>query len=275
MKSKMKAFLMAALMLFTTVATLLGDATVVHANDLTIKLHYNRGDADYTDWSVWFWELGGEGIDTPFMEENGEMVATKVITPGVSEVGFIVRKPDWTKDIDKDQFINIAECLSGTVHVYVESQVEGYTKEYGDDVVIGTKLTAASYLDGKVSVTMTKALEDTTDAFTISNKNGDVMAIAAITGEGPEYLIELSSALALSEKYNITFDGNTYTITMPDYYSTEEFEAAYTYTGKDLGATWTKDATTVRVWAPTAEAVSVKLYETGAIYICCHWNFFD
>ena len=264
MKRKMKAFLMATLMLFTTVATLLGNATVVRANDLTIKLHYNRGDADYTDWSVWFWELGGEGVDTPFVEENGEMVATKTITPGVSEVGFIVRKPDWTKDIDKDQFINIAECLSGTVHVYVESQVEGYTKEYGDDVVIGTKLTAASYVDGKVSVTMTKALENTTDAFTISSKNGDVMAIAAITGEGPEYLIELASELALSEKYNITFDGNTYAITMPDYYSTEEFEAAYTYTGKDLGATWTKDATTFRVWAPTAEAVSVRLYETGA-----------
>ena len=80
MKRKMKAFLMATLMLFTTVATLLGNATVVRANDLTIKLHYNRGDADYTDWSVWFWELGGEGVDTPFVEENGEMVATKVVT---------------------------------------------------------------------------------------------------------------------------------------------------------------------------------------------------
>ena len=263
MKRKMKSFLMAALMVFTTVAALLGDATVVRANDLTIKLHYNRGDADYTDWSVWFWELGGEGVDTPFAEENGEMVATKVVTPGVSQVGFIVRKPDWTKDIDKDQFINIAECLSGTVHVYVESQVEGYEKVYGDDVVIGTKLTAASYVDGKVSVTMTKALDDTTGAFTINSKTGEV-AIAAITGEGPEYLIELASELELSEKYSITFDGSTYSITMPDYYSTDEFEAAYTYAGNDLGATWTKDATTFRVWAPTAEAVSVRLYETGA-----------
>ena len=46
-------------------------------------------------------------------------------------------------------------------------------------------------------------------------------------------------------------------------YSTAEFEAAYTYEGDDLGAVWTKDATTFRVWAPTAKSVKVNLYEGG------------
>lgn len=46
-------------------------------------------------------------------------------------------------------------------------------------------------------------------------------------------------------------------------YSTAEFEAAYTYEGDDLGAVWTKDATTFRVWAPTADKVMVNLYEGG------------
>ncbi len=46
-------------------------------------------------------------------------------------------------------------------------------------------------------------------------------------------------------------------------YSTAEFEAQYTYTGDDLGAVWTKEATTFRVWAPTADAVKVNLYEGG------------
>lgn len=47
------------------------------------------------------------------------------------------------------------------------------------------------------------------------------------------------------------------------FYSTPEFEAKYTYTGNDLGATWTKSRTDFRVWAPTAEAVSVILYDSG------------
>ena len=46
-------------------------------------------------------------------------------------------------------------------------------------------------------------------------------------------------------------------------YSTEAFESKYTYSGNDLGAEWTKDETTFRVWAPTAEKVSVNLYKSG------------
>lgn len=47
-------------------------------------------------------------------------------------------------------------------------------------------------------------------------------------------------------------------------YSSDEFEKQYTYTGNDLGAVWTKAQTTFRVWAPTASAVSVDLYDAGS-----------
>ena len=50
---------------------------------------------------------------------------------------------------------------------------------------------------------------------------------------------------------------------MPDFYSTEQFEAEYTYPGNDLGATWTKEKTVFRLWAPTAIGVKVNLYKTG------------
>jgi pullulanase len=47
------------------------------------------------------------------------------------------------------------------------------------------------------------------------------------------------------------------------WFSSTEFEMAYNYTGNDLGAVWTKEATTFRVWAPTATRVLVQLYRTG------------
>ena len=50
---------------------------------------------------------------------------------------------------------------------------------------------------------------------------------------------------------------------MASIYSSEAFEEAYTYAGDDLGATWTKEKTAFRVWAPTAEAVTVNLYASG------------
>jgi pullulanase len=44
-------------------------------------------------------------------------------------------------------------------------------------------------------------------------------------------------------------------------YDSPEFIAKYTYTGNDLGVTYTKASTKLRVWAPTATAVNVVTYK--------------
>ena len=46
-------------------------------------------------------------------------------------------------------------------------------------------------------------------------------------------------------------------------YSTKKFESAYTYTGTDLGAVWSREATAFRLWAPTAKAVALNLFSSG------------
>lgn len=92
-----------------TVATVFSDITPVLADgELIMKLHYHREDGAYDGWDAWLWPDGGEGGGYAFADEGGEMV-------------------------------------SGTVHIYVESGVEGYTKEYGEDAVIGTKLKGTVY----------------------------------------------------------------------------------------------------------------------------------
>ena len=50
---------------------------------------------------------------------------------------------------------------------------------------------------------------------------------------------------------------------LSSYYSSAEFEAEFTYEGDDLGATWNKESTFFRLWAPTAEEVQINLYESG------------
>ena len=50
---------------------------------------------------------------------------------------------------------------------------------------------------------------------------------------------------------------------MHEFYSSPEFEEKYTYNGNDLGAVWSREKTSFRLWAPTAKAVSIKLYKTG------------
>lgn len=265
MKRRVKALSLAVLMLFTTVAALLADTAVVRADDLVIKLHYHREDDNYDGWDVWMWEVGGEGGGYAFEEVDGEMVASKVVTPGVSSVGFIVRTADWTKDVDMDQFIDISEMVSGEVHIYVESGVEGYTKEYGENAVTGTKLSSAKYDgEGAITVVMTGAIEgDLGSAFIVKGSDGTVGVTEVTEGDKFTYTVKLAEALDPSGTYSITYDGNDYNVIIPSIYSTPEFEEEFTYSGDDLGAVWTAEKTTFRVWAPTAQSVTLNLYESG------------
>ncbi|WP_024864680.1 type I pullulanase [Butyrivibrio sp. FCS014] len=264
------ALLMAVVMAVTMFAGIGMSITVRADEGVTLKLHYHREDGNYDGWDVWMWPDGGEGEGIPFEDENGEMVATYSVPAGKTKVGYIVRTQDWDKDVDMDQFIDLSEVVSGTVHAYVESGVEGCVKEYGEDVMTGTKLKSAVY-DGdkaiKIELTgeIDKALLDT---FYVSGRLGDIEVTKAELSEKASdtqyfYDLTIGEVLDPNRNYRLGFDGQEFPVNMPIVYSTKEFEDKYTYEGDDLGATVTADKTVFRVWAPTAESVSVNLYESG------------
>ncbi len=260
------SFGLAVLLVFTAVCSFLGKSVTARAEGgAVIKLHYNRADGDYAPWRVWFWEAGCGGADYFFEETDGEQVATMEVSPGVTSVGFIVRTEDWTKDVDMDQFIDISEVISGTVDVYVESGVEGYTKEYGDDVVIGIKLKKASYdnENATIRVEMTAPIEEPEKAYKVFGRDGEIAISEVKAGEDNVYILTPETALDIYQDYGISFDGMEYEVRMPNVYSTKEFEEAYTYAGDDLGAVWTPEKTVFKVWAPLADEVYVNLYESG------------
>ena len=264
MKKRMIAFFAMLFMLLSYIPVS-GFTVANAAEELILKLHYHRPDNSYDGWTVWTWAAGMDGADYAFAEENGEMVATLTVAPGVTSVGFIVRTQDWAKDVDADQFIDIAEMVSGTVHIYVESGVEGYTKEYGDDAVIGVRLSKARF-DGEKTIVATftgKLEEDLNSYFTITGPNGTVAIEKVEAASDTEYHIVLAEELNSSKSYKITCDGLEYNVVMPILFSTPKFEEAYTYTGNDLGATYTKEKTSFRVWAPTADSVKLNLYSGG------------
>lgn len=113
-----------------------------------------------------------------------------------------------------------------------------------------------------IRVSMSSTLDDPMNAFSVVGPEGE-LTISSVTADGKIYTIETQEKIDLRNAYTLIFNGVEYTINLPSYYSTEEFEAEFTYNGNDLGANWTKDSTTFRVWAPTATAVMVNLYESG------------
>ncbi len=47
-------------------------------------------------------------------------------------------------------------------------------------------------------------------------------------------------------------------------FDSEQFNRKYTYTGNDLGASYSREKTVFKVWAPTADKVSLQLYTAGS-----------
>ncbi len=262
MKKRVLALLMALVMLSSLICV----PASADGDGVTIKLHYHRPDGEYADWSVWFWDLGKDGVDVPFVEEDGEMVATYEVGNGVEKVGFIVKLPNWAaKDVAEDQFIELGSALSGTIHVYVESGVKGYTTTYGDDIVTGTKVTKAEY-DGDLSISVTltdRLVSDPAGAFSLRKGDEEVGIASVVDNQSKTYTVKLSEGLDMMGAYTLIYDSKEYEVIMPDVFSTEKFEADYTYSGSDLGAVWTAEKTAFRVWAPTASAVKVNLYQSG------------
>ena len=242
--------------------------------DITIRLHYYRPDGNYSNWEVHMWN-GVESLSSTrkFEEElvsyDGKDWAVTTYYADASDtwVGFIVKTPDWTKDPDGDRHIDISDVTGGTVNVYAISgtALNDFVTDKSE-AVLGAKVTAAVY-DYKTSTI------EVTTSYPIENPTVDTFRL-----EGPDGQMTISAIEVIDETtYKLTYEGiidemNVYTlyfgdvpciVTIPNTYSTSDFEAEYTYEGDDLGANWTAEATTFRLWAPTAAQVLVNLYTAG------------
>ena len=256
-----------------TTATVKVILTGVQSNEVLVKIHYSRADGDYTDWNVWMWADNAGGAQYDFEEEDGEMVATYEIENGlfVNKVGFIVREGDWDSQEGGDRFVDLSNVVAGTVHCYVTSGQTAFTQDNGD-AVNGIKIVTAVYdrATNKVVVTMSEECDCDVNTFVIDCVSDDevVIKVTDVKDLGDaKYELTIDQDLTqmedLFETYTITHNNNVYPLTMPNVYSTDEFESTYTYTGDDLGATWTADGTTFKVWAPTADIVYLNLYQSG------------
>ncbi|EOD01789.1 alpha-amylase family glycosyl hydrolase [Caldisalinibacter kiritimatiensis] len=78
-----------------------------------VRLKYVRPDNDYTDWNLWIWGTGTEDVDQVDFEEITDegAIANIKVAPGVTQIGFIVRKgTDWStakQDIPDDRYIQL------------------------------------------------------------------------------------------------------------------------------------------------------------------------
>ena len=257
-------------------AILVGTGVAVKdTNEITVKIHYTRNDGNYTGWNLWAWsESGLGGASYKFVKEGNDMVATVSKIPGRSttRLGYHTRLNEWdAQDYGSDQWVDLSDVVSGTVHYYINSSSYGGTRVLGSDAIVGTKIVKTEYNRNTnvVKVSMSAPITGSAaEAFKIKCTSTDsAIDIESVEKNGNQYFLtlkqDISSLEALLLSYTITYDGYTYNLMTPNLYSSEEFEDAYAYSGSDLGLTYTANASTFKLWAPTADSVTLNVYSGG------------
>ncbi len=270
-KKLSKSIIAAILTMILALGCLVMPSVVNAAGETTVNIYYLREDGAYGDWDVWAWADGLEGAGYAFTD-NGDAhgaVTTVTITEATPKLGFIIRKPDWSaKDPDPDRFVDLSSVVSGTVNVYSVSGQEAFETDYSG-AVLGMKLKsagAASKTEVSFALTTAPAADDaiTTADFTIVSAGGQNVAVSSVEmTAAAEGKLTLGDELDYAKEYTISFRDTSMKLAMPDYFSSAEFEEAYTYTGDDLGVTFADGKTKFRVWAPTAEKIELNLYAAG------------
>jgi len=132
-----------------------------------------------------------------------------------------------------------------------------------ENVTSGIKVKDAVYKEGVgIQVSMTAPVSDPASAFALTGPEGKVAIQVEDSGNG-KYVLLPETPLDLYGSYTLTCGDGSYEVKMPNVYSTAAFEAEFTYEGDDLGAVWTAEKTAFRLWAPTADSVTINLYEGG------------
>lgn len=273
-KQKKFAAIYALFLSFVLIFSLIQPIFVSAASDTTLVIHYHRFDEAYDGWNFWLWPEGGEGAGYPLTGTDDYGSYAEVTFYGSpATVGIIVRLNEWEKkDFDADRFIDMSKAVDGTLHVYL---LQGNGTIYYDksEVDLSAQFLSATFQTAKeieftVTVPIDSSAEDEVSHYRVTDEKGVEYPIMKIWskdgGQTATASVILEEKVDLGHSFTLERDGyGSIAVDVGNAFSTSDFEEAYTYQGNDLGAVYTKESTSFRVWAPTASQVSLNLYTEG------------
>lgn len=240
----------------------------VALNDSTkVTVHYQRFAEDYPGWNVWLWPKGGDGAGYTFTDRDAFGVYGTFTVPNTGKadsIGLIMRLNAWeAKDYGEDRFITTFNP-DGSAEIWVVQD----TKELFASKPVFTPQMKSAAIDDVRKITVqvnrkyTPAAGDS--GFTIAGPGNPVVTkVTTASGAASDL------SLVLTVSTDLAFDGD-YTITHPTYgevhatlgkvLNSQAFNDQFTYTGDDLGNTYSPASTKFRLWAPTANAATLLVY---------------
>ena len=241
---------------------------------LSVTFHYNREDSQYTNWSVWLWNGKEEGNDYIFGKTDDFGAYTTIQISDVnknSQIGFLIKYGNWEKkDIEQDRYLNLSKVKGDTLDVYLYSGDEKILYEKPQEKRIKFLSARWDEMD-LVTVKLRFSKEASIDPSEIVLQKEDRSKIKATVEEwkvnGQQIQAKLRTELPMQmyTAYRCTAeDADPIYIDCGKVFDTKEFNRECVYEKEDLGVTFQDDRNVqFCVWAPTAQKLSVVLYEQG------------
>lgn len=95
-------------------------------------------------------------------------------------------------------------------------------------------------------------------------QNNEITKVEAINGTdnlSDTFKVTLKDSLKLGVNSRIAFCGNPKAIDVRSYVRSKDFDDKYFYANDDLGSTYSKEKTTIKLWSPIATKVTLRLYK--------------
>lgn len=246
-------------------------------NHLDVTVHYRRDDGDYTGWNMYAWADGVEARTAGFADpDDYGMTATYTMdsVEGMTRPMFIVRQSvdgnEWAaKDpgegdrVIPQSAIEITDAASGSGRAEIWLRSGEWTTYTNESVILLTNSFTGAEISAtdEITVKLRGSFDDTT--FTTDNVTVDGATVAGVAVEDGRLVITTEQALDPAAGYTVSAPDWGETVAIAGaVVRTDEFDEAYAYDGDDLGATWSAESTTFKLWAPTASAVTLNTYES-------------
>lgn len=241
----------------------------------SVAFHYQREDDNYEGWNLWLWEMGYDGDRFDFSGKDswgmyGKFPLTTWNDPIENGFGFLVRlstesEPWARKDVDADRFIDFI-CYdmdeNGVYNIYL--------KQGDPNIYIDTKLNQKGFVTdasitkaGYICISGTLKISE----YTIY-KGEEVIETKSYSTPTDEVRVKYGVAKVEYDKsYHATVkfangDVRETPISLRKLFKEKTFNDQFYYDG-ELGAIYTKEKTTFKVWSPISSAITLRIYDTG------------
>ncbi len=248
------------------------------ASEPSIAIHYKRNDQDYDSWGYWLWAQGADGqiFVANNVDDYGSIACYPISDIGpnalTTGIGLIPRRVDvdantWIKDMDVDRFVDFSNYVideNNYYHIYIK---QGDENLYIDSEFNMAELVkSASFVSiNQIRVQATTALSLVeifqNDTSLIEKQVAGVKVATVALPDGVKGDISQTYSVKVTFKSGKTA---TLSVSTSGLFSTEEFGAMYNYDGDDLGAVYTQNSTTFKVWSPVSQSITLNLYAEGS-----------